>query len=89
MNDIKNKPKSMLRQFPDEIRADRWGILFFDKAGKSYRDPEDIFPNEEAAQDFITQLEKKDGHFLTDNANTWYIKLKDYSHAIPIPLGGE
>lgn len=82
-----NKLKYMFLDYPDNVKSDKWTIIYFDKKGRSYRCPIDIFPDEKTAQDRINlSMTWRGIQSRVNGTILWKIMRSNLSHAIAMPM---
>ncbi len=81
----KHKTDGLEKQYPDEIKSDKWRNLWFMKDGRSYLGIKHIFASEQEALERYKEVMATHGfmHFLVASV---VVKKEDISHALQIPV---
>lgn len=83
----KSKRKPDMKNFPDEVKSDKWNLLWFARDGKSYIGKPIFKTDVEAEQHYITLMGRaKTIPYIKFNIHNVRVSKKDISHAVPMPV---
>ena len=82
------RPCLNMKLYPDDVKSDKWTIIFFDKKGKSYNCRNDIFDSEDAANMHMkSALSWPNGvRSIINGVIEWALHSSEISHAVPMPV---
>ena len=84
---IATKLKYLPMDYPDEVKSDKWTVLYFDVNGRTFSCKDDIFAFESDAKHYalwVTDL--TDEEEFSDDADTWVLDNRTFSHFILMPV---
>lgn len=87
MEKLMNKPDGLEKQYPDEVKSDKWKNLVFTKNGASHIGVR-TFNTEQEAKELMDSIEKnlQEGIITGMKTSNARISAQEYSHAIQIPI---